>query len=123
MSISFVGTGNITLPNPILNDSQADNTAAKIRRTRGVATLPVYEGWTQTTNFTLTFRWLSTTDVSNLVTFLRANLGVAITYTDLYGAAHTAIILTPEIRFIHEGRDGSSTCGQHNTVIELEIVP
>lgn len=131
MSITFAGVGDdVVLINPILGDSLWTDTAGVLRYTRGLVPLPIYGGWKQRTRFSVTWRWLASDDVDDLFTFLQANLGLTIIYTDYRGDANNVIILTPEAADVHEGRDTynanldscSSGGGQHNISLELEVI-
>ncbi len=124
MSITLAGVGdNVVLINPILGDSLWTDTAGVVRYTRGLTLLPIYGGWKQRIRFSLTWRWLESDDLDDLFTFMQANLGLTITYTDYRGDANSVIILTPEPGNVHEGRDGCSDGGgQHNVSLELEVI-
>ncbi len=124
MSITFDGVGaDVVLPDPILGDSLWTDTAGIVRYTRGLSPLAIYGGWKQRTRFSLTWRWLSSDDADDLFTFIQANLGLTIVYTDYRGDNNNVIILTPEPSNVHEGRDGCSDGGgQHNISLELEVI-
>ena len=115
---SGVTTVTLTSANVEYGNAETYQFARTIRKTIGGDFKSLYNTDRQAVErISVTLRWLTTIEVSDLRVFILATIGKPITYTDHNGTVWSVIILTPTNGFITEGRQCS-----FNISLEMQVL-
>ena len=120
MSVTLTGTGSVTLPDPEYGDSDFYDVKNVVNRSRGGKIIVLYPSRTAQRRRTLTWRHMSSTEITNLQTFLLANLGAQVTYAGHRGESETVMVLTPDANIAVEGRE--MCAARRSITLELEVI-
>ena len=93
------GTSTISLPNPILGDSEQVDTKIKFEYSMSKAVHTTKRTYAHS-KLLFSFGSLTTTEKTSLYNFLIAQRGKYVTYTDYNGDAHAGILLGDTFEFV-----------------------
>lgn len=103
-----VTLGPLTLPAPDFGNTEELGQTRVSRNSMG-GTFIIYQAsyWPTTDEFTVTFSYLNQTICEALRTYVTANVGMLVPYTDHEGNPWTVIITTPEVEVTQAGHPTS----------------